>query len=149
MNTKNKRLAAIHSIISSDAGSTQEEIKKHLKRQGIVASQSTLSRDLRDMGAVKFPIEGGKTVYRFSDSEHNGYPIGDIGRAIEEFCLGYEQIGNFLVIKTKPGNARDLCLMLDNTNWKELAGTIAGDDTILVVARASSDIKALMLKFKK
>ena len=148
MNSKRKRHAAIRSIIGSNSGSTHEEIKVHLESQGIVASQSTLSRDLREMGAVKVPVDGGRSEYRLGDSVQTGYQSGGMGQAMAEFSLGYNEIGNFMVIKTKPGNARDLCLTLDRQNWKEIVGTIAGDDTILVIARTSSDISAIAKKLK-
>ena len=60
-----------------------------------------------------------------------------------------EAIGNFMIVKTKAGNARDLCLVLDRQNWKEIVGTIAGDDTILVIARTSSDIRVITEKIKQ
>ena len=148
MADKRKRHEAIRAIIDSLDGSTQEEIKTRLKKQGIAASQSTLSRDLRELGAVKVPVNGEKSVYRLGDSERAAYVAGGIGQAAADFGIECEDIGNFLVIKTKPGNASDFCLVLDRQNWKEIAGTIAGDDTILVIAKTSSDIKTIMEKMR-
>ena len=138
---KHKRLAAIRSIIDSDAGSTQEDIKARLENLGITASQSTMSRDLREMGVVKVPVEGGRSMYRLNNTVNIQY--SGIGQAMAEFSLVYEEIGNLMVIKTKPGNARDLCLVLDRQNWKEIVGTIAGDDTILVIAKTLSDMRVI------
>ena len=146
---KSKRRAAISDIIDASAGSTQEDIKARLENRGIIASQSTLSRDLREMGAIKVPVKGGRSIYRLNNTEYSLYGISGIGQAMEEFSIVHEEVGNLMVIKTKPGNASDLCLVLDRQNWKEIAGTIAGDDTILIIARTSSDIMALKEKLKK
>ena len=149
MSDKLKRRAAIRTIITSNAGSTQEAIKARLEKLGIVASQSSLSRDLREMGIVKVPIDGGRSIYRLKNTVQTNYGYGDIGLAMKEFGFGYEAIGNFMIVKTKAGNARDLCLVLDRQNWKEIVGTIAGDDTILVIARTSSDIRVITEKIKQ
>ncbi len=152
MSKKKKRYSALRNIIDSDKGSTQEDIRKHLKTMGIAISQTALSRDLHEIGAVKVTGEGGRLVYRINDPGQKGSQADSLGYAMNEYCLGYEGIGNFMVIKTKPGNASDLCLALDSMNWNEIAGTLAGDDTILVLARASSDIHIIKNKlgrFKK
>ena len=100
------------------------------------------------MGAVKVPVTGGGAVYRLNGSDVSGYIGGDISRVMDEFCTGYDQVGNFLVIKTTPGNARDFCLVLDRQNWNEIVGTLAGDDTILVIARTPADIHSICEKLK-
>ena len=149
MHNKLKRRALIRNIIDANTGSTQEEIKTQLKKQGINISQPSLSRDLREMGVVKVPVDKGHSIYRLKNTVQTNYGNRDISLAMKEFCLGYEAIGNFMVIKTKAGNARDLCLVLDRQNWKEIVGTVAGDDTILVIARTLSDIRVISEKFKQ
>ena len=149
MGTKSKRYSALRSIIESGEGSTHEEIRNNLNNMGITVSQSTLSRDLREIGAVKVPGEGGLLVYRLNDSGPVGYQASGLAHAMNEFCLGYEEIGNFMIIKTRPGNAGDLCLVIDSMNWDEIAGTIAGDDTILIIARNSSEMKIIKIKLDR
>ncbi|MFC1692206.1 arginine repressor [Candidatus Latescibacterota bacterium] len=149
MSDKKKRQRLIKDIIGSFDGSTQEEIRRYLQKQGLRASQSTLSRDLREIGAVKVPVDNGRSLYTLGNGGHVHYGLDDFGRAMAEFCVKYESIGNFMVIKTKSGNARDLCLILDRQGWKEIVGTLAGDDTILVIARTVSDIISLSEKLKK
>lgn len=141
-----KRHEAIRNLIDSNSGSTQEEIKELLEKQGIFASQSTLSRDLREIGAVKVPVNTGRSVYRSGESNHTTLITSGIELAAAEYGIECNEIGNFMVIKTKPGNARDFCLILDRQNWEEIVGTIAGDDTILIIARTSSDIKVVQEK---
>jgi len=145
---KASRQEAIRSIIKSPAGSTHEKIGEQLRQQDIVVSQSTLSRDLREMGAVKVPRDSG-FVYTLGGTEQAVYPLDAIGSAMVEFSIEYEAIGNFLVIKTTPGKARDFCLVLDRQKWNEMVGTLAGDDTILVIARTASDIVSIIGKLKQ
>ena len=149
MTAKVRRHAAIRAILESQTGTTQEEIKTILEEQGIISSQSTLSRDLREMRAIKIPVEGGGAVYKLGGAERDGLDLGGIGRAMKIFSLNYEQVGNFLVVRTIPGNAQALCVILDQQHWPEIVGTIAGDDTILLISRSASEITSIMNKLKK
>lgn len=149
MTAKGRRHAAIRSILEAHSGSTQEEIRELLEGRGIFASQATLSRDLREMGAIKIPAEGGGAVYSLGAIERGNLDLGEIGRAMQAFAVDYEPVGNFLVIKTVPGNAPALCVVLDRQRWGGIAGTIAGDDTILVIARNASDVANIMTRLKK
>ncbi len=149
MTAKGRRHAAIRAILEERTGSTQEEIKALLESQGIVASLSTLSRDLREMGAIKIPMEGGGAVYKFGGIDRVNLDLGDIGRAMQAFSVDYEPVGSFLVIRTSPGNAPALCVVLDRQKWHKIVGTIAGDDTILVIARNASDVSDIMSRLKK
>jgi transcriptional regulator of arginine metabolism len=146
MTEKERRHSAIRGMLEERRGSTQEEIRELLAGMGIFASQSTLSRDLREMGAVKIPVEKGGARYFLGSIERGDVRLGEIGRAMRAFSAGFEPVGNFLVIKTTPGNAQALCVVLDSEKWPEIAGTIAGDDTILVIARTAEDIETVMGK---
>ena len=139
---KTKRLVTIRNILNKNFGTTHEDIKKYLGEQGIKASQSTLSRDLREIGAVKVPINGGKTCYKLSGS------TGEFDRTISNYAISYEAIGNLLVIKTTPGSAPGFCVILDDQRWGEIAGTIAGDDTILVISRTPADVVSIVAKLE-
>ncbi len=149
MTAKGRRHTAIRAILEEHAGSTQERLKALLERRGIVASQSTLSRDLREMGAIKIPAEGGGAVYKLGGIDRGNLDLGDIGRVMRAFSVDHEPVGNFLVIRTTPGNAQALCVVLDRQNWGEIVGTIAGDDTILVISRTASDVAGVMARLKK
>jgi transcriptional regulator of arginine metabolism len=140
--SKKERLEVVRQILSLYSGSTQEEICSKLESLGIVASQSTLSRDLREIGAIKIPRGDGGTSYRLSQGsvEENG--------SYSQYDASFETVGNLIVVKTRPGNAPGFCVDLDNKGWKEIVGTIAGDDTILVICRNSNDIKELSLKLE-
>jgi transcriptional regulator of arginine metabolism len=149
MIAKDRRHDVIRGIIANHSGSTQEEIKEILESRGIYASQSTLSRDLREMGAVKIPLESGGAKYSLTGLERPVLGLSEIGRAMKNFGVEYEPVGNFLVIKTTAGNAQALCVILDLQKWSEIAGTVAGDDTILVISRTADDIKKIVTRLEQ
>ena len=137
---KQARQRAIRDILNGRAGTSQEEIREYLREHGIATSQATLSRDLREMGAVKIPVNGGGSGYRLrTDGRENGFRIS-------RYEARFEPVGNMLVIKTASGSAPGLCVLIDNLNLQEIAGTVAGDDTIFALLRNPSDARAVIDK---
>ncbi len=121
---KNYRQGQILKLIRAKEIFTQDELATELKSQGILATQVTLSRDLRDLHLIKTP---------------NGYQ--QLNSAEEEapsqafnFLRDVRLAQNQVVLKTDPGHASIVAVALDNEDWPEVAGTIAGDDTVLVIA---------------
>lgn len=106
---------------------TQEEVVAELKNAGIVASQVTVSRDIQELGLVK-TAEGYRQI---RPSERLG---PDLSTVVNEFLQDVRTAQNLVVLKTSAGNANALAVALDKENWQEIVGTIAGDDTILVIA---------------
>ena len=139
---KNVRQQAIREILNSGFESSQGDIRDYLKRKDIKASQATLSRDLREMGAVKIPVNGGGSVYRLQPST----PDEQCG--LSNYELGFETVGNLLLIKTTLGSAPGLCVIIDRLNLPEIAGTVAGDDTIIAVLRSDTDVHGIISKIK-
>ncbi len=139
---KHRRKSAIREVLNTNASATQEGIKEYLFKQGINASQSTLSRDLREIGAVKIPVNGGRAYYKLNAH------VEDFMQTISNYSINVEAIGNLLLIKTTPGNAPGFCVILDQQGWDEIAGTIAGDDTILVITRTPDDVRTIITKLE-
>lgn len=135
---KGYRQGQILKLIRSKSIHTQEELAKELKGQGIVATQVTLSRDIRELGLVKTP--GG---YRQMTEESGGLSLATIAG---EFLHDVRLAQNLVVLKTAPGNANTLAAALDQARWEEVCGTIAGDDTILVIAPDSDAAQAVRRK---
>jgi transcriptional regulator of arginine metabolism len=104
---------------------TQEELAHALSKFGIQATQVTLSRDIAELGLVKTP-EG----YR----EMAGESKPQLARLASEFLLDVKLAQNLVVLKTAPGHANSVAVALDRAEWDDVVGTIAGDDTILVIA---------------
>lgn len=128
---KSFRQGQIRNIIGRRRIHTQEELAEALEAVGIRATQVTLSRDIRELGIVK-TAEGYRQMAEADEpaareDEH-------ARRAVEEYLRDVRQAQNLLVLKTDPGNASALAVALDRAPWPEVVGTIAGDDTLLVVA---------------
>lgn len=125
------RQGQIRKIIRTRSIYTQEELAEALEQDGIRATQVTLSRDIRELGIVKTG-DG----YRDLETLEEHPPADDehAQRAVAEFLRDIRLAQNLLVLKTDPGNANPLAVALDRASWPEVVGTIAGDDTVLVVA---------------
>jgi transcriptional regulator of arginine metabolism len=110
---------------------TQEDLARELKDSfGLDTTQVTLSRDVRELGLLKTP-EG----YRQVSASASG---PDLAMVAAEFLQDVRAAQNLIVLRTSPGNANALAAALDKGNWPEIVGTIAGDDTVLIVAPDSA-----------
>jgi len=123
--TKTYRQGQILKLIRMKRINTQEELALELGKQGIAATQVTLSRDIRDLRLVK-TREG----YQEMAPEETGPAFALLAA---EFLLDVLIAQNLVVLKTSPGHANSVAVALDHENWPEVVGTIAGDDTILLV----------------
>jgi transcriptional regulator of arginine metabolism len=131
---KTKRLLAIEKIIGDEKISSQETMLKKLKGKGIICTQATLSRNLRQLGVSRIPDGTGNYRYAFAGKKEvppeSGTSINII-LVIREIV----EAKGLMVIRTIPGNANATAYFIDNAGRYEIAGTIAGDDTILVIPR--------------
>ena len=131
---KTKRLLAIEKIIAEESISSHDILLKKLKVKGITCTQATLSRDLRQLGAGR--ISDGKGGYMYSLPVTIKKSPGTLGRQqVLPVIQDLVDARGLLVIKTFPGNASGTAFFIDNASRYEIAGTIAGDDTILVIPR--------------
>jgi transcriptional regulator of arginine metabolism len=134
MSTKSDRQKAMLDVIAKHAVATQSEIKELLKARGIGADQATLSRDIKELGLVKTSEDGAH--YRYAPLEsvspsHHMKASAILARLVRKI----ECSGNLLVVKTDPGEASPVGLALDRMSWPEVVGTVAGDDTLLLVVK--------------
>lgn len=135
---KSYRQGQILKVIRGQSVSTQEDLASELKKQGVVTTQVTLSRDIRELGLVKTP-DG----YRQIAPQAAG---PDLTTILAEFLQDVRVAQNLLVLKTPPGHANTLAIALDQEEWPEVVGTIAGDDTVLVIAPDNATASALQGK---
>ncbi len=133
--TKTYRQGQILKLIRAKRISTQEELAQELKSQGIAATQVTLSRDLRDLRLVK-TREG----YKEMAPEETGPGFSILAG---EFLNDVLRAQNLIVLKTSPGHANSVAVALDAEGWPEIVGTIAGDDTILVITPDNPTAEAI------
>jgi transcriptional regulator of arginine metabolism len=137
--TKAARHGRITELIRNNVVRSQTELAELLAVSGLQVTQATLSRDLEELGALKLRgVDGGAPVYRIPE---DGGPrpmeggTSRLSRLLGELLLSYEGSGNLAVLRTPPGAAQYLASAIDRASLVDVIGTIAGDDTILVVAR--------------
>ncbi len=137
---KTKRLLVIEKIISEDYISSQEELLKKLKNKGIACTQATLSRNLRQLGVGRVADGSGGYRYTLPDTERN-----NVSKAISMSLLpvirDIVDAKDLLVLRTLPGNASNTASFIDGAARFEIAGTIAGDDTILIIPRSGVTVQ--------
>ena len=122
------RQGQILKLISHEQIHTQEEIAQKLARLGVPATQVTLSRDIRELGLAK-------TTQGYQQLTAPAPPAGpNLATILNEYLLDIREAQHRLVLKTPPGHASTLAAAHDRAAWPELAGTIAGDDTVLAIA---------------
>jgi transcriptional regulator of arginine metabolism len=137
---KTKRLLAIEKIIANEKIVSQEVLLRKLKTKGFICTQATLSRNLRQLGINRIPEGAGSYRYALPDEKKHTAEPGikvNILPVIRDIIEAKELI----VIRTIPGNANSTAYFLDNAARYEIAGTIAGDDTILVIPRNGITLK--------
>jgi transcriptional regulator of arginine metabolism len=128
--SKSYRHGQILKLIRSERISTQEELAQALKKVGVQATQVTLSRDIRELRLVK-TFEG-----YAENSPEEATP--QFAMLAAEFLQDVRPAQNLVVLRTAPGHANSVAVALDNEKWPEIVGTIAGDDTILIIASDTS-----------
>lgn len=134
MKNRNERLFQIRKIINNERIASQEELLKLLQDKGFSMTQATLSRDLKYLKVSKIHDEEKGYIYYLPESENPQVITPWSGFLIEGF-VSLEFAQGMLVMKTLPGYANSIGSALDSMNLTEIAGTIAGDDTILIIPR--------------
>jgi transcriptional regulator of arginine metabolism len=142
---RKERHHQILSLIHAKSISSQMELSRHLAAAGCQVTQATLSRDLHELNLVK--TAHGYKLPEDLKSSHPSEP--EVRRALGQFMTGVATAGNLVVIKTHPGNASPLAIQLDAMEWPEIMGTLAGDDTILVVARSLQAARLLQRRLTR
>ena len=132
---KTRRLSAIRDVIDREPVHSQEELRQHLAGLGFVVTQATLSRDIKELGLVKRASDGAYQTAALPERGSTAAAVVSLSRALGEFLLGLDVAQQLVVVKTGPGQAQLLGLAIDRARLTEVIGTIAGDDTILVVCR--------------
>jgi transcriptional regulator of arginine metabolism len=131
---KPQRQHRILKLLEAHAVTSQPQLVELLADEGVVATQATLSRDLDDLGAIKVRVAGGETVYAVPEQPHEQHaPQAHLLRVFGDWVVDVAQSGNLVVLRTPPGSAHVVASALDRTGVEGAIGTVAGDDTVLVV----------------
>lgn len=140
MNGKIKRQRAVRSILEQHRVESQEQLQKLLARDGVQATQATLSRDLKDLGVLKGPR--GYMLPAGEPEPPRPTPAA-LQEALQTFLTGVKQGENLVVLRTGPGQAGALASELDRAQLEGVLGTVAGDDTIFLAAASTRAAKRL------
>lgn len=148
--TKPQRQHRIARLLEQHAVASQTQLVELLAADGVVATQATVSRDLEDMGAVKVRVPGGELVYAIPELPTEQLaPEDHLRRVFGEWVVEVASSGNLVVLRTPPGSAHVVASALDRAGLDDVIGTVAGDDTILVVASEGTGGRGLAAKLRR
>ena len=136
MSSVTARRAKAIALIKAGLIHSQSDLVKQLKKAGFPVTQATASRDLEEIGAVRGRSSSGESVYKISNTDDES--ISRTMPVPSDLIISVEASGNLAVVRTPPGGAQLLASSLDHSGISEIIGTIAGDDTVLVVSRKAS-----------
>ena len=130
---KIQRHAAILRVVRERRIESQDELREALATEGFVVTQATLSRDIRELGLAKLADPQGGAFYTHP---HRAAVRPDLSQVLPALLVSVDGVGPLLVLKTASGSAGAITEALDQTGWAEIIGTIAGDDTVLIITRS-------------
>ncbi len=147
--SKSDRHNAIREVVTARAVASQEELRRQLARRGWDVTQSTLSRDLRELRLGRIPDETGHVRYAFPE---NGHADDDNLRQLEsmlpQLLTSVEGVQALVVARTMKSGAQPVAEALDQLEWPDVAGTIAGDDTVLIICRSVPGRERVLRRLK-
>ena len=144
---KTRRQAVLLELIDREPLHSQEVLRRRLQQRGFEATQATISRDIRALGLVK---RAGDGAYQRPGAETSNpeTALAALERATTEFLRNVERVQQLVVVRTGRAQAQALAEALDRAGLPEVVGTIAGDDTILMIARGARGAAALVKRLK-
>lgn len=146
MRSKQARQARIRELLLEEVIDTHEKLARVLQGQQIEVSQSTLSKDLRELGVVRMPRPDGGFRYTVPEA---GATLRDqhiLERELRDYLVQVDRAQNMIVVKTLSGHAQSVCEAIDRTGWPEIMGTIAGENTIFILTK-TSEKSAVVIKY--
>jgi transcriptional regulator of arginine metabolism len=147
---KPQRQHRIARLLEQHAVSSQGQLVDLLSGDGVVATQATVSRDLEDMGAVKVRVPGGELVYAIPELPTEQFaPEDHLRRVFADWVVDVAKSENIVVLRTPPGSAHVVASALDRARLDDVVGTVAGDDTIFVVATEATGGAALASRLRQ
>lgn len=136
---KEKRQALILEIIRSEEIETQEQLLAALAKRGVRCTQATISRDIKELRLIKEQSRSGRYVYSASRQQQTSDRTQGLQSILREGVISSDWAQNLVVLKTMPALANAAAATLDGMDWPDMVGSIAGDDTVLVIMRTPAD----------
>lgn len=140
---KLSRQEAIKNIIKNQAIETQSDLAEALKQAGFNVTQATVSRDIKEMMLIKIPGEDGRYKYSFPSENSKVLTAERLEDNLRGYTLTISSAENLIVLHTLPGTAQAVAYALDHLNWKELLGTVGGDDTVLLIVDSKDNVETV------
>jgi len=144
--SKRERHAQILSILKENRVASQEALRELLNDRGTEVTQATLSRDIRELRLVKAPASDGTMHYSLPDEWESTPPLESL---LPTLFLSADGVDHLLVIHTMKGGAQTVAAAIDWEEWPEVVGTLAGDDTILIILRDADALPTLKAKVER
>jgi transcriptional regulator of arginine metabolism len=147
MSIKDQRHRAIQEVIGKESISTQSELVDRLQRSGFTVTQATVSRDINELRLVRLPLGRGKHKYALASFETAEDLMDELRRTFRNLVRDVDRGENVVVLKTLDGHATGVALVMDRLQRDDIVGTLAGEDTIMVIARSKAQAEALQDEF--
>jgi transcriptional regulator of arginine metabolism len=145
---KAQRQSVILDVVEREDVRSQEQLRQRLSSRGFDVTQATLSRDIKELGLLKRSSDGAYQPASAETRPSTASAIDALARALSGYLLDIEPVQQLIVLKTGAGQAQLLALAIDKSRLPEVAGTIAGDDTILIIARDPKSAQAVVKQLR-
>lgn len=143
---KNRRQRRILEIVSNETIGTQKELAERLQQEGFETTQATISRDIKELLLVKVNIGGDR--YKYVIAQETPVTDAKLRMVLREFILSYDYSENLLILNTAPGNANTVASAIDRARWPQIIGTLAGDDTVMLVIKPKEAVQEVVEKIE-
>ena len=143
---KNRRQRRILEIVSNETIGTQKELAERLQQEGFETTQATISRDIKELLLVKVNIGGDR--YKYVIAQETPVTDAKLRMVLREFILSYDYSENLLILNTAPGNGNTVASAIDRARWPQVIGTLAGDDTVMLVIKPKEAVQEVVEKIE-
>lgn len=143
---KNRRQRRILEIVANETIGTQKELAERLQQEGFETTQATISRDIKELLLVKVNIGGDR--YKYVIAQETPVTDAKLRMVLREFILSYDYSENLLILNTAPGNANTVASAIDRARWPQVIGTLAGDDTVMLVIKPKEAVQEVVEKIE-
>jgi transcriptional regulator of arginine metabolism len=146
---KARRQSVILDVIQRSPVRSQEQLRRGIRAVGFDVTQATLSRDIRELGLVKGGADGAYQAPGFAAAPNGKAAESMLHRAVAEYLLRVDRVQQLVLLRTGLGRAQALCVTIDDARLPEVVGTVAGEDTVLVIAPDTRRAKALVKRLER
>jgi transcriptional regulator of arginine metabolism len=122
-------------VIKDEIVETQEDLAQRLRQDNMAVTQATISRDIKELSLIKVPTGDGRYKYALPDDQYSSSASDRMKRVLSDYVVGFDYSENLILVKTLSGMASGVGEAIDTLRWKEIIGTVAGDNTVMVVVR--------------